>query len=148
MSNPDHQPHVGAAHSIFGLLSSIAIGCNKPHSLQQSNSTDTTDQSSKTHRSQPCTHKFPSSQAAGPAHTAACQRTPVNWRGRRRRYQIRALRGRGLAGRSEASVPGGSVSGKLQHYLIVAHPLCKHDWRAQQLTLPTWSAIEIFKNVH
>ena len=59
MSNPDIQPHVGAAHSILGLLSSIAIGCNKLHSLQHSNSTDTTDQSSKTHRSQPLHTQVP-----------------------------------------------------------------------------------------
>ena len=34
MSSPDLQPHVGAAHSILGILSSIAIGCNKLRSLQ------------------------------------------------------------------------------------------------------------------
>ena len=84
MSNPDLQPHVGAAHSILGLLSSIAIGCNKLHSLQQSNSNDTTDQSSKTHRSQllhtqvpkltgrrPCTHRFMSTHACELKGTAA-----------------------------------------------------------------------------
>ena len=37
----------------------------------------------------------------------------------------RPLGGGGGAGRSEASIPGASVSGKLQHYLkIVAHPYC------------------------
>ena len=92
--------YVGAAHSILGLLSSIAIGCNKLHSLQQSNSTDTTDQSSKTHRSQPLYTQVPKLTGRRPCglHTASCQHTPVNWRGRRRRYQIRALREEG-AGR-------------------------------------------------
>ena len=117
---PTFSHHVGAAHSILGILSSIAIGFNKLHSLQQSNSTDTTDQSSKAHRSQPlapCTHKFLSSQAAAPAHTPACHRTPCELK------ETRHSGGRSGAGRSEASVPGASVSGKLRNYLkIVAHP--------------------------
>ena len=65
---------------------------------------------------------------AAPAHIAAYHRTPCSLMETRaaRRDQIRAFRGEG-AGRSgptpEASVPSGSVSGKLQHYLkIVAHP--------------------------
>ena len=76
-SRPSAITYVGAAHSILGILSSIAIGCNKLHSLQQSNSTNTTNQRSKTHRSQPlhtqvpkltgrrpCTHRCMSTHAA------------------------------------------------------------------------------------
>ena len=128
MSSPDLRPHVGAAHSIVGNLSSIAYGCNKLHSLHQSNSTDTTDQSSQTHRSQPLHTQVPKLTCRRPCtvhtqpHIIKARWRRVNSRGRRRRYQIRALRGEG-AGRPEASVPGASVSGKLQHYLkIVAHP--------------------------
>ena len=56
---PTFSHHVGAAHSLPGILSNIAIGCNKLHSLQQSNSTDTADQSSKAHRPQPLHTQVP-----------------------------------------------------------------------------------------
>ena len=68
MSSPDLQPRVGAAHSILGILSSIAIGCNKLHSLQQSNSTDTTKVPKLTGHS-PCTHKFLTAHRPQAPHT-------------------------------------------------------------------------------
>ena len=118
MSSPDLQPHVGAAHNILGLLSSIAIGCNELHSLQQSNSTGTTDQSSKTHRSQPLHTHVPKLTCRRPCTHHCMSKHACELKGRTAAVSdSRSSGGGGVAGMSEASVPGASVSGKPQHYL-------------------------------